>query len=37
MLIELCAKNYTTHDGWVNGTNGLKKKLLQLLQRHIFG
>jgi hypothetical protein len=29
MLVELCAKNYATHDGLVNGANGIFQRSIK--------
>jgi hypothetical protein len=35
MLVELCANNYATYDGLVNGTNGIFKTLTMYCEKTI--
>jgi hypothetical protein len=36
MLVELCARNYATHDGLVNGADGLFKTFILIIFQNIY-
>jgi hypothetical protein len=37
MLVELCARNYNTLDGLINGANGTFNDFTQTFSNHLYG
>ncbi len=37
MLVELCADNYATFDGLVNGINGILKNQQHIMKKPLYG